>query len=486
MNWLIKKFRNSLARKIVFQMLMAGTLLSLGATAIQIYISYQKDLVDVVDEIENANQSFRSSFEQALWDFNFTQVEVLLDGVSANSNIGYLLIEAATGEYWIRGAFNAESMISKTYDLMHVEGDATDKIGKFTVGVTFENAKNRAWSHFITLLFSNLVKAAIASIVMLLLFGKLVSVHLRQIANHVAEDSWMTAANPLSLKRKMNRSPDDLDAIVSALNEAKSNYIASYNKLENEISMRRATELRLEKQTVALKKSSLRLQIANQEQAEFTYAISHDLKSPTNTVRMINDELTEAYSDQLGEDGRELLDMSQKTIVRMGDMIEYVLHYSTAVNKEMCLASIDLNQLLVDIQLDLRGEIKKSAAIITVGNLPVIVGDVTQIRLLFQNVISNAIKFCEPGVPPEVGIQLCDDCAPDEVKFSIRDNGIGIAPEDRVSVFSLFNKLHSHDHYPGSGIGLALCQRIANNHNGSINFRDHASNDTIIDIVLAA
>lgn len=486
MQWLAKKFQNKLAVKVVVLMVLAGTVFSIAASAVQIYVSYQQNLKEVVDEIDIVDQTFRSSFENALSDSNFQQVEVLLNGVAANANIGYLLLVSPAGGYWIRGIENTDDMIVKTFELANIKDEITGKIGEFTVGVTLDHVNERAWSQFIIIFISNLVKSTISSIVMLILFNRLVSVHLRQIAIHVAENSWMSAQNLLSLKRRTSASFDDLDAIVKAINEVKENYIASYNRLENEVSMRCASERKLEIQTLELKQSSLQLQRVNQEQAEFTYAISHDLKSPTNTISMINDELIEAYSDQLGEDGRDLLGMSQKTIVRMAEMIEYVLHYSTAINKEMQLEAIVLNKLVENVEHDLQDEIQKSGAVITIGELPTIVGDSTQIRLLFQNVISNAIKFRSPGQSPEVDIQVCEDCGPNEVKISIRDNGIGIAQEDRLSVFSLFNKLHAHDVYPGSGIGLALCHRIATNHHGAIEFREHSSNDTVVDITLAA
>jgi signal transduction histidine kinase len=220
------------------------------------------------------------------------------------------------------------------------------------------------------------------------------------------------------------------------------------------------------KKTEVLDKTLDTLRQANREQAEFTYAISHDLKSPSNTITMLSDELEISLGEQLDVDAAELLSLIRMTSVRMGRLVDDVLAYSRCLDHQAPLAPVDLNQVLRDILEDLRFDIIRSGATITVADVPSVIGDQMQVKLLFQNLVANAIKYCAPGRPPRVLITA--KIQPTHVRVTVSDNGIGIAPQHFERIFTLFQRLHTYDTYPGSGIGLALCKRIAANLGGEL------------------
>lgn len=210
------------------------------------------------------------------------------------------------------------------------------------------------------------------------------------------------------------------------------------------------------------------LRHSNQEQARFTYAISHDLKSPVNTVAMM---LNLLESESLAPEAQELVDAARATTARMGMMIHDILDYSSLVGQEPQFEVVDLDVLARDVVEDLGAAIVATGAQITISELPHIRGMTAQLRSLFQNLISNAIKFHSPGTVPQIHIKASpapQDCAA-EITFS--DNGIGIDKDYHDRIFALFQRLHTFEEYTGSGIGLTLCQRIVGYHRGDIRVR---------------
>jgi signal transduction histidine kinase len=141
--------------------------------------------------------------------------------------------------------------------------------------------------------------------------------------------------------------------------------------------------------------------------------------------------------------------------------------------------------LLDDILSDLQGDITKANADIRVGNIPDVTGNKVQIRMLLQNLISNALKFSDPSRTPiiEISGRVVSSSSYKQFELSIRDNGIGIAEEFQERVFGLFTRLHDYSAYQGSGIGLAVCQRVVNNHGGQIELTSQEGKGTTFKVV---
>ena len=229
---------------------------------------------------------------------------------------------------------------------------------------------------------------------------------------------------------------------------------------------------------IKLKASYLDSEALRKEQADFSYAISHELKSPANTIDLILNEIA-FEGDKLSDDVQMLVKEGLGTVMRMREQVEAVLHYSRTTAKGGAIEEISLSLLVEEILLDLKGEITVSGASISCGDLPVIMGSRMQIRALFQNMISNAMKFSSPARAPVVEITAIFEESLCQHRIMIRDNGIGIAPENRASIFTLFNRLHLQKEYAGTGVGLALCQRVMKNHEGSIQVTSDDQNGSI-------
>ncbi len=206
------------------------------------------------------------------------------------------------------------------------------------------------------------------------------------------------------------------------------------------------------------------LEQANREQAEFTYAISHDLKSPANTIGLLIEELSEDID--LDDDGKALLSDMARTNGHMRQLVDDVLAYSRIVDEEMIVEPVNLVDMVREICTDLKSDMETANAVLHIGDLPEIRGNRMQLRMLFQNLISNAVKFRSPDRQPMVevkGWKVGNEC-----RLMVSDNGIGIPEKLREKVFGLFQRLHSQSAFQGTGLGLTICKRVMLNHRGSI------------------
>lgn len=228
--------------------------------------------------------------------------------------------------------------------------------------------------------------------------------------------------------------------------------------LELEVGQRKAAQADLEVKNEELQR-------ANKEVEQFAYIASHDLQEPVRTVRSFIDMLRQNCGDTLDMDGLQILEFIENSSLRMQELIKGLLDYSR-LGKHAAPSRVSLNGLLDDVEQDLNSRLAETQAKLQIDHLPDVIGHKTELRLLFQNLISNAIKFARPGVPPVVKISA--HAENDHWIFAVADNGIGIAKSQYERVFLIFQRLHGRFDYEGTGIGLAHCKKIVELHGGRI------------------
>jgi PAS domain S-box-containing protein len=221
-----------------------------------------------------------------------------------------------------------------------------------------------------------------------------------------------------------------------------------------------------EEMTKQVKQRTLELQRSNDDLLQFAHVISHDLKEPVRKITVFSNRLQEEMSGMLDEKGRSYLAKVQNATNRMFSMIEGVLAYSALSSSEQLIETVAIAETIRQIQSDLEVLIQQKKAGFTIGELPRIEGASVLIYQLFYNLINNALKFSRPETAPVVVIS--SSVAGDYVCISIADNGIGFDQENAEKIFETFTRLHSKDKFEGTGLGLALCKKIAERHGGFI------------------
>jgi len=225
----------------------------------------------------------------------------------------------------------------------------------------------------------------------------------------------------------------------------------------------------------ALRRYAWKLRRSNEELERFAFVASHDLQEPLRKIRSFTDRLVEFYEEELDDRGRDYLRRVQGASERMATLIRDLLSLSRVTTRDEPFQSVELEEVVRGVLSDLERQVAETGAEVIVGELPVLHGDPTHLRQLFQNLIGNALKYHREGIVPrvEVGGRVVrrrdDDRASKgkgEVEVWVRDNGIGFEAEDAERIFGVFERLHGRSAYDGTGVGLAICRKIVERHGG--------------------
>ena len=284
------------------------------------------------------------------------------------------------------------------------------------------------------------------------------NIHNNAMKNHQEGFGGETIASRLIEFPALHKINEEFPIEFSVLPIYDNGIIINYCSFIRDITLRKQKE-----EQVALQNK--RLLNKNSELEQFTYITSHDLQEPLLTLMSFSNLLIEEYSESLDDEAKLYIEFINKSALRMRALVTGLMEYAR-IGKRDEVKEIDCNQVIRDVLADLSVKIKNTKTKIVVENLPKIIGHETYIRLLFQNLISNAIKFNKEGVKPEIKIEGSE--TETEWEFSIEDNGIGIAEKYIDQVFIIFKRLNNDSLYKGYGIGLAHCKKIVDIHSGEI------------------
>ncbi|MBN4065934.1 response regulator [Candidatus Amoebophilus asiaticus] len=249
-------------------------------------------------------------------------------------------------------------------------------------------------------------------------------------------------------------------------------------------------QIKKQKEEIAKEKEKVEhfaneLENRNQELREFTSVASHDLKEPLRKVITLADRLKEAVGNKLDEKPREYLDRIRVTTKRMNQLIEDLLKYSKISVNETPVEKTDLSEILKDVLTDLEVSIEESKGKVNIHDLPTVDADKTQMHQLFQNLLSNALKFHQKGASPKVNISS-RVVNQEFYEITVEDNGLGFDEKNMDKLFKPFQRLHDQKDFEGTGIGAAICQKIVKKHGGEIRAESTPGKGATFTILLPA
>ena len=242
----------------------------------------------------------------------------------------------------------------------------------------------------------------------------------------------------------------------------------------------KANNEQLERANAALENSNQALNRSNSNLQQFAYVASHDLQEPLRKIQAFGDLLKTQHSTQIGT-GLDYIERMQSAASRMSTLIKDLLTFSRISTRQDNSTPVPLSDVILPVLTDLEMVIEESGAVVELDQLPTVSGDPPQLGQLFQNLLSNALKFRRPNVPPRVRIraqlvparQLPPSVKPvlqaaAYYRIDVLDNGIGFDEKYADRMFQVFQRLHGKSQYPGTGIGLAICEKVVVNHGGAI------------------
>ena len=220
-----------------------------------------------------------------------------------------------------------------------------------------------------------------------------------------------------------------------------------------------------------LKRTQFRLEQSNRELESFASVASHDLQEPLRKIQTFGERLKTTCGAALSPEGRDYLERMSNAAGRMRRLIDDLLSFSRISSKAPTFARVDLGRVAREVLMDLEMAIEQAGASVTVGELPTLEAEPMQMRQLLQNLLSNSLKFRQEGVAPSVSITATVDASTGMCELRVADNGIGFDEKYLDRIFNVFQRLHGRGKYEGTGIGLAICRKIAERHGGCIGAR---------------
>ncbi len=301
--------------------------------------------------------------------------------------------------------------------------------------------------------------------------------------NHLVDTSRNLSTGDLRSRVQMKSSISELDQLAETFNtmadsieqrvEQRTRELREANeKLQEEIRLRRRIERQLTRNAIRLRQSNAALE-------NFAYIASHDLQEPLRKVQAFGSRLQGKYHEALGQEGVDYLNRMMAATNRMQQLIRDLLSYSRVSSQTTPFVQVDLNRIVKEvIDTDLDTQLEETGGKIELEKLPTLEAEPSQMHQLFLNLLHNALKYHHPERPPHVKISVAQiemddigDSPGGKIKsyqISVQDNGIGFDEKYADRIFNLFERLHGRSEYDGTGMGLAICRKIIERHNGTI------------------
>jgi signal transduction histidine kinase len=468
--------RGKLATLIVFL---------IGGISLFIYIYFPAKLEEqairaIAAKAESITRMTAFSVSAALFFEDSESMEGALEGAKQNQDLVYLVIRDEAGR--VTAAFNRDQAeqanFTQTSENSHLSGDGMiyqtktpivlngREIGELYLGLSLGKLRAEIRRSRTTIALVSLF---------IFIFGMVavyaISVVATRPLSQMVETVKQISTGDLT-QRAIVSSQDEAGHLARSFNLMVGNLESAYGELQNvnqslekrakqlreEINERKRAEAELERTLFKLKRSNADLQ-------HFAYIASHDLQEPLRMVTSYVQLLQRRYQGKLDADADDFIAYAVDGSKRMQTLINDLLAYSRVGTRGKDFEMTDCQAVVDQVLTDLQVSVEESGAQITWEPLPTVMADNVQLGQLFQNLIGNAIKF-RGGRAPRVHISA--QAEEHEWKFSVQDNGIGIAPQFADRVFQIFQRLHTRSEYPGTGIGLAVSKRIVERHGGHI------------------
>lgn len=384
-----------------------------------------------------------------------------------HSGVHRLTIDRAGQDPLVFNSFEASRTSLATQDFPLRVDDTL--VGILTVGWRDAPVAGFRWKDVEDLLIFNLLESLIIGMLMLAIFDRIAARHLKFIAHKVRTTHWMETDNPNWLDRGRGIFPEQIDSIVQALNYMRNEAKNAYSSLRKQVQT--TTEL------------NASLSAANREQGELTYALSHDLITPVNTLDMLLEEVAETERLLDPETCQIVRDMHQCT-KRMRQQIEAVQAYAYLLQAPLKNEHVVLDDILKDAIEQLQLELQSADASYQCDVLGDVIGDANNLKEMFVQLLRNAVRYRDSNRALSITVTSLEAENANVVRFKICDTGLGIAAGHCTDVFGLFRRLHTHSEIPGNGMGLPLVRRIVERHDGRITLSSEPNFGTCIEITL--
>lgn len=474
--------RRGIGRRILVNIILFSSLVTLVATAVQLFTDYQRDISVIKSRLADIESSYIASIGASLWNLDVSQLRLQLDGILHLPDVSAVAVYESGADLdkplsIELGEFSSTNSIGKEYPITRTFNSSERIIGILKVQASLDDVYARLWDKAIVILLSQGVKTFLVSLFILYVFYRLVAMHLAHIARYLSVYDVAQPMPSLKLNRELREDPDELDMVVSSFNDLTAKLVDAYEHMR-QVNLALADDIvarrRAEKEVMHLnavledrvKQRTSELEAANGELASFCYSVSHDLRAPLRRIEGFRRMLAEQLENECSDQQRHFLRRIETGTQEMSEMIDSFLQLSRATQNELNVTDVNLSELVKTAIEPLQSQNPERLLEIQIEDDVWVEADYRFANLLINNLIHNAWKYTSK----KPLAQIAFGCTEDENGrvFFVRDNGAGFDMRYASRLFSPFTRLHKSTDFEGVGVGLATVQRIVARHGGRV------------------
>ncbi|MBC7951283.1 MAG: two-component sensor histidine kinase [Rhodospirillaceae bacterium] len=460
---------NKIGRRLILLIVAFSSLLTFFITALQLFVEYRQQRADMDNLLEQV-RIFLPPIAASVWSFDERQIGLALDAVVHLPHVERAAITTADGKtVWTASSGTSSRLLTRDYPLSYEVRGQPQQIATMAVDASLDGIYARVLSQAVTILISNGVKTFLVAAFMLVIFNRLVTVRLKQLAQSVGglfPQELLQQASVCEDYPPLPDHGDEIDALRLAFDNMARRLRTAVQDLHDgnrALHAENAERRRVEDELQRLIKELSR---ANVELERFAYVAVHDLQEPIRALVSFSQLLERKYAEILAGEGTEFIGFIVAAAKRLSSLVTDLLEYRLEGGANLNAREVDCQQLVAGAAESLHQLIEQKQARLVIGPMPRLVADPVQLHHVFHNLIGNALTFSRDGIIPEIHVEAVHEEG--GWQFEVRDNGIGIEEQYSGYVFEVFRRLHSRTDFPGTGIGLAICKRIVEDHGGCI------------------
>ena len=461
-----------LGSRLVVATVAFSTVVALVATVTQLYFDYRHDLQTIESTFDQVEKSYLPTIANAVWASSYKELQIALDGLVHLPDVRHVAV-IEKGEIKANaGMPKAGNIQSRDYPLIHVHRGESLAIGSLKVVVDMAAVYQRLLDKFWVILVSNGIKTFLVASFMLWLFHRLVTRHLRRIAEFASCLSPGNLNERLTLNRPAHahNKLDEFDLVLDGFSRMQSNLAMAVQTLEQDIVKLEQADAEIHKFNTELEmrvsERTAQLEAVNRELEAFSYSVSHDLRAPLRSIDGFSQALAEDYSERLDAVGHDYLNRVRRAAQHMGHLIDDLLRLARITRTEMKQDHVDLSVIAQEVIADLHQHQGYSQDSIKVQAGLAAYGDPALLRIVMENLLDNALKYSSKNLQPK--IEVGSIVQNGRTVYFVRDNGAGFDMTYVDKLFGAFQRLHRAEEFPGTGVGLATVKRIVHRHAGEI------------------